>query len=209
MIFKKICSWVQSKTFNTPTVDKFISDIQDVHKDVKAIRKDLKSEREYIETKLQEKEAIIHALLDCVPDMMWYKDIDGKYLYANQVIKDGLLCTDKPIGRDDVDIALSAKKKYGCDNHTFGEKCAGSDDIVLGHGHSDRFVENGYVKGKWLELEVHKNVVRDSDGNIIGTVGVGRDITEYVEAINTAKASCGGCSVTDVFESNRYGDDMT
>jgi len=37
------------------------------------------------------------------------------------------------------------------------------------------------VTGKDMYLEVHKDVLRDANGNLIGTVGTGRDITaEYL-----------------------------
>jgi hypothetical protein len=41
--------------------------------------------------------------------MVWLKDLNGKYMIANTAIKEGLLLTDYPYGRDDIDIAIKAK----------------------------------------------------------------------------------------------------
>jgi PAS domain S-box-containing protein len=42
-----------------------------------------------------------------------------------------------------------------------------------------QFDEFGNVRGKFLFLDVHKAPFIDANGNMIGTVGSGRDITEY------------------------------
>ena len=34
---------------------------------------------------------ILYSVSETVPDMMWCKDLDGKYVYANLAIKTGLL----------------------------------------------------------------------------------------------------------------------
>jgi PAS domain-containing protein len=40
-----------------------------------------------------------------------------------------------------------------------------------------RFVEDGLVRGQYLVLDVHKAPLLDESGNMVGTVGCGRDIT--------------------------------
>jgi PAS domain-containing protein len=217
-------NWLKSKLckFNpfhlhTPHLDKFIEKIDDIRVDIKAVQKSLKYEKELLEIelkltkeKLSEKQAILDTIVETIPDMLWYKDIEGKYVYANAAIKEGLLCSSFPEGQTDVELAQAAKKMYGNKNHTFGEKCSNSDLVVIDKEHPCRFVENGYVKGEWLELEVNKNVVKNEDGEVIGTVGTGRDITEYVELQKTYnEMSCGGeCGLKDIFAKNRYGDDQ-
>lgn len=118
------------------------------------------------------------AFEDCTPDMYWAKDIYGRYIIANKAIRDGLLFSNHPYGKTDVELAIAQKARIGDRNHTFGEVCGNSDETVLLHEKPLRFVEWGKVNGEMLILEVHKNIMRDNDGNVVGTVGIGRDITD-------------------------------
>ena len=217
-------NWLKSRLckinpfhLHTPHLDKFIRDIDDIRDDVRSVQKSIQKEKEFLERQLHItkqalsiERAILNTVVETIPDMLWYKDTEGKYVYANAAIKEGLLCSSFPEGKNDVELAQAAKKMYGDKNHTFGEKCSNSDLVVIEKEHPCRFVENGYVKGKWLELEVNKNVVKNEDGVVIGTVGTGRDITEYVElqkAYN--EMDCAGeCGLKDIFAKNRYGDDQ-
>jgi hypothetical protein len=137
-----------------------------------------------------------------IPDMMWAKDLNGKYIYANKHIKDGLLFDPYPEGKTDIELAMAAKIRFGCDNHTFGEVCGNSDIEVITHPSERRFLESGKVKGKMLYLEVFKAPLY-LDGKLVGTCGTGRDMTEYVEAFYAH--NCGGCNkMNDIFAKYRF-----
>ena len=128
---------------------------------------------------------ILRTLTDNLPDMLWIKDLEGRYLFANQSICQNLLMakdTSEPIGQTDIFFALRERATQA-DNtewHTFGELCANSDEIVIENNKPMRFEEYGNVKGKLLYLEVHKAPFYDEEGNILGTVGSARDITEMM-----------------------------
>ena len=126
---------------------------------------------------------LLSLLTKHLPDMLWVKDLDGKYIYVNQAICDSLLMakdTQEPIGKDDVFFALREREthKDKPDWHTFGELCFNSDQDVIDNNKAMKFEEWGNVKGKLMYLEVYKAPFYDKDGNIVGTVGAGRDITE-------------------------------
>jgi PAS domain S-box-containing protein len=129
-----------------------------------------------------------------LPDMLWIKDTQGKYLYANQAICDGLLMAKDPsevVGKNDVFFAHRERDahKENPQWHTFGELCFNSDKIVIEQNKPMRFEEYGNVKGKLLYLEVYKAPFYDNDGNIIGTVGAGRDITELKNTQQTLEVN--------------------
>lgn len=128
--------------------------------------------------------SLVESIGNALPDMMWAKDMDGKYLWANQQIIDGLLFSgtlENTLGRLDVDMAMERIAIVGAENHSFGVVCGNSDFEVLREEKPMRFLEFGMVTGKPMYLEVHKNVFKDENGNVIGTVGTGRDITaEYL-----------------------------
>ncbi|WP_294961730.1 PAS domain-containing protein [Sulfurimonas sp.] len=126
---------------------------------------------------------LLKLLTHNLPDMLWVKDLEGKYLYSNQAICDGLLMakdTQEPIGKGDVFFALREREAHSdkAQWHTFGELCFNSDQVVIYKNRAMKFEEYGNVKGKLLYLEVYKAPFYDKYGNIIGTVGAGRDITK-------------------------------
>ena len=142
--------------------------------------------------KTEEIYKFLRLLSDNLPDMVWAKDIHGKYLFANKAICENLLMakdTEEPIGKTDVFFALREREKHKDKKnwHTFGELCFDSDEIVLETMKPARFEEYGNIKGKLLYLEVHKAPFFDEEGRLLGTVGSGRDITEEVIAKNKLK----------------------
>jgi len=114
--------------------------------------------------------------------MIWAKDIDNNYLFANKAMCERLLQarnTDEPVGRNDLFFALRERAEHPEDPrwHTFGEICLDSDDVVLESRKAERFDEYGNVRGQFLFLDVHKAPFFDEAGNLIGTVGCARDVT--------------------------------
>ncbi len=119
-----------------------------------------------------------------LPDMLWAKDLDGNYLYANESICKNLLMasSDEVVGKNDVFFATRERNKYPENKnwHTFGELCFNSDYVVLENMKSMRFEEYGNIKGELVYLEVHKAPLHDSNGKLIGTIGSGRNITAQI-----------------------------
>ena len=118
-----------------------------------------------------------------LPDMLWAKDIDGKYLFANKQICKNLLMaenSEEVIGQTDVFFALRERAKHPGNSqwHTFGELCHNSDDVVLDKMEPMRFEEYGNIRGKLVYFDVHKAPFYDEDGSLIGVIGSGRDITD-------------------------------
>lgn len=129
-----------------------------------------------------EKNNMLRLLADNLPDMLWAKDTQGRYLFANRAICNNLLMaknTSEPIGKTDIFFAKRERESHADDPqwHTFGELCFDSDNITLREMKPMRFEEYGNVKGELLFLEVHKAPLFDAHGHLIGTVGSGRDIT--------------------------------
>lgn len=120
---------------------------------------------------------------DNVPDMIWAKDLDGNYLFANKAICELLLGaknTEEPIGKNDMFFANRERKTHPDDPdwHTFGELRVNSDEAVIKSKKSERFDEFGNVKGKFMFLDVYKAPFWDESGQLIGTLGSARIVTE-------------------------------
>mgnify|MGYP000887755517 CR=1 FL=1 len=147
-------------------------------------------ERQRIEAALRESETsarqlagLLRMMCDNVPDMIWAKDTANRYLFANAAMCSQLLqarSTDEPVGRDDLYFARREREAHpeNPNWHTFGELCLASDDVVQQAGKPGRFEESGNVSGQYLCLDVHKAPFIDEKGEMIGTVGSARDVTE-------------------------------
>ena len=130
---------------------------------------------------------MLRSLCDNVPDMIWAKDLNSRYIFANRAICDQLLMahsTDEPIGKDDMYFASRerASRPAILDWHTFGELCQDSDTVTLQHGQPSQFEEFGHVKGRMLVLDVRKAPFVNDRGEVVGVVGTGRDITDHKAA---------------------------
>jgi CheY-like chemotaxis protein len=124
---------------------------------------------------------LIRLLCDNVPDMIWAKDMENRFIFVNQAHTRLLNArdTDEPIGKTDMYFADRERADHPDqpDWHTLGEICADSDVVVMSTEIARRFDESGNVKGQFLFLDVYKAPFRDEQGLMIGTVGCGRDVT--------------------------------
>jgi|GEM_PF-6292778 len=125
-------------------------------------------------------------MADNVPDLIWAKDMEKRFIFTNKAICEKLLNaldTEEPIGKTDMFFAQRERNSHpeNPDWHTFGEICADSDSIVIESKQPQRFDEFGNVQGKFLFLDVHKAPFWDENGEMIGTVGSGRDVTREKE----------------------------
>ena len=187
-------------------IEKLNGGLEEVKQSIKAIDNKLEDEIDHIEWELAFNKGLLNILAETIPDMLWLKGADGRYLYANNKIREGLLFCN-PIGKDDIECSVKAKEKFGADNHTFGDICGNSDKIVIETMKPQRFMESGMIKGKMTYLDVYKApfIV---NGVFIGVCGVGRDMTPYVEAYN--KNGCSKCpmdeEVRNIFDMFKFDD---
>ena len=163
---------------------------------IKAIEKykeDLRKEREI---RIKEKNLFI-SVLDHLDDLVWAKDMDGKYIVANKAFREkfcyGISWEDLQ-GKTDQELAKEFKHLVGEENHTFGEMCANSDVVIHETKVPKQFLEEGNINGKLMKLVVNKSPVYNFEGKMFATCGSGRDVTEWHDAVEKAikelKAEC-------------------
>ena len=71
---------------------------------------------------------MIRLMCDNVPDLLWAKDIEGRFLFVNRAQNEKILVakdTEEPIGKTDMYFAERERAKHPdrADWHTFGENC--------------------------------------------------------------------------------------
>ena len=178
---------------------------------IKAIddyKKELKIERD----KRARERNLFLSVLDHLDDMVWAKDLEGKYIVANKSFREKFcygITWDELQGMTDIELAKKFKKQVGELNHTFGEKCANSDVVVQRSGLPQKFLEDGNINGKLMKLVVNKSIVVNYKDEMFAICGSGRDVTEWYtsleKAIKNLKAEC---SCFDKEEVNKILDEL-
>jgi PAS domain S-box-containing protein len=128
------------------------------------------TDRKRAEIALQESERQMRALLDNIPDIVWLKDAESKFIAVNEPF--GKTCGAKPdelVGKSDLDIwPKELAEAYRAD-----------DQEVMRSGRTKRVeepLEDAHGNQKWIETI--KTPIRNDRGNVIGTTGIARDVTE-------------------------------
>lgn len=119
---------------------------------------------------------ILDTFIETVPDRIWFKDREGRYLRANQAHarRWGLHDPAEEIGKTDVDLMpSSAAQITNADERKILET---GSPLVNKEARSTE--PDGSIK--WSL--VTKMPLRDEHGAIIGTFGIARDITELKKA---------------------------
>ena len=137
-----------------------------------AIKEDI-TERKRAEERMQARDAYLTAIIENQPGLIWLKDVNGRFLAINRAF--AVSCgreTQDVLGKTDLDIwPREMAEKYIADD---GKLLQEGRPIVVEEMIDDK---NG---PKWFET--FKTAIRDSHGNIIGSTGYARDITERKEA---------------------------
>jgi PAS domain S-box-containing protein len=120
-------------------------------------------------------EARLSILVETIPDMVWLKSLDGVFFWCNPPVERLLGAQEKDIiGRTDYDF--------------FARELA---DFVRENDRQALAADRPTVSEEWLTFaadghrarcETIRTPMRDADGQVIGVLGIARDITERHEA---------------------------
>lgn len=153
-------------------------------------RKNAQEKTKNSEIKYQELNVLFQMIIDTVPDLIWAKDLDDRFMLVNPAICNKLLLCgnmEEAIGKTDVFFA--ERERNNGYIHTFGEMCINSDAITKERKVLGRFLEEGLVRGQDLVLDTYKAPLFNENCELIGTVGCGRDVTEEKRKEKALKAS--------------------
>lgn len=159
---------------------------------IDSYKKDLEKER----ADRQREQNLFVSVIDHLDDLLWAKDTEGRYIVANKAFREkfcyGMLWEELQ-GKTDIEIAKIFKDRVGDNNHTFGELCKNSDEIIFETQTARQFLEFGKIDGKMVKLVVNKSPMYNFEGTMFATCGVGRDVTEWHDALEDAvkRVKCG------------------
>lgn len=113
---------------------------------------------------------LLEAILESTDDAIFVKSRDGKYLFANAI-------TARTIGREKEEILGRS------DGELFPSEVSGAlwntDDSIMSAGDSRTIEETLPTPGRGLRVYLStKASWRDGSGNVVGLIGIARDITD-------------------------------
>ena len=133
------------------------------------------------EAKYKALAALTESVVDNIPDYIWAKDLERRYLFSNKALRtlfriehrDGLL------GKTEA-MLVADKIASGCPVDI-------QDIIIEQTGHedgSDIYIKRGTYNGVFFAWQVHRAALTNDKNEIVGTVSVARDVTnEYKEIV--------------------------
>lgn len=132
-------------------------------------------ERRKTEAALKESETHLRTLLKTIPDLVWLKDPNGTYLACNARFERFFGAREKEIvGRTDYDF-LPAELADFFREHDMAAVAKGGPNSNEEKVH---FADDGHQE----ILETIKTPIYGSDGQLVGVLGIARDITDRKQA---------------------------
>jgi PAS domain-containing protein len=117
--------------------------------------------------------------LDDVPDMIYIKDVDCKYTYANKSFMNTFgVSEDFLLGKGDYDI--KAFKENKGERYDFADICSESDEWVKVNKTPRLALESGFINEKYYSFQVYKAPIYTeccNERKHVGYIGLARDLT--------------------------------
>ena len=130
------------------------------------------SERKQAEIRLSREHELLRTLMDNIPDSIYFKDEENRFIMVNKAkALDQNVTPEEMVGKTDFDFIPPAQ----------AQKAFEDDEEIIRTG---KFIFNKIEKitdnfGDERWISVTKIPRFDSEGNIIGTMGVTRDVTDW------------------------------
>ena len=129
--------------------------IMGVSRDIKGVKR--------AEKRARDSDALYQSLIECLPQCIFRKDLEGRYVYVNNRLCALLgLGPEKFLGKTDFDVnpeALAAKYRR-------------DDQWVMTRQKTFEAEEELKAKRKRIRIRIYKTPVYDSSGHVVGVQGV-------------------------------------
>lgn len=129
------------------------------------------TERRRTEADLERKRSLLDALMDALPDKIYFKDRESRFIGANKakLAQHGFNQESEILGKTDFDLFLPERARQAMEDER--------RTISTGEPLIDHEEKNIWRDGSETWVSSTKLPLRDVEGHIIGTFGLSRDIT--------------------------------
>jgi PAS domain S-box-containing protein len=176
-IRRKVGDYIWLETTSRTVLDRDTGTTLEIH----AASRDV-TERRQAQEALEKSMAQMRALIDTLPDLAWLKDPEGFYLECNSRFEQLFGAKEKDIiGKTDYDFVNRELADFFRENDlkaiAAGKPTMNEEEVT--------FADDGHRE----ILETIKTPVFNIHGEVIGVLGIGRDITERKQAENALRES--------------------
>ncbi len=163
---KGINKWVRTMGVPVRAGNKIVK-IRGIYQDI--------TNRKEAELVLENERLRLRTLIKTIPDLIWLKDPEGKFLLCNPIF-------ETFIGVSEPD--LKGKTDFDFEKPELAEISKQRDIKLMQHNNPITYEEwvTRRSDGKKCLIETIKSPMFDTEGKLIGILGVGRDITQYFES---------------------------
>ena len=146
------------------------------------VKRDL-TEQKRLEEELGRASGQLQAMLDNIPDRIYFKDAESRFVKCNRAVarRLGLRHPDMVIGKTDADFFPADKAKEFYED----------EQLIIRTGQAliNKIERAARRDGEVTWSCVTKVPLRDPEGKIVGLVGISRDITEQKQAEEALRQS--------------------
>ncbi len=139
------------------------------------------SERKRVEAVLEQERHLLHTLMDRVPDRIYFKDRESRFIRNNpaHAARFGLKNPEELIGKTDFDFFPTEHAEQ-----------TRTDELKIMHRGEAMDSEEKIVwpDGRLEWARVTRMPLKDANGQIVGTFGISRDITDRKRAENKLRS---------------------
>lgn len=129
----------------------------------------------WLEKEYNFSENCMNTLLDCIPDMVWIKNLDGLHVKVNDVFCDIVGKEKQDVtGKDHCYIWDVSREEFERGQFV----CKETDEYVLTHHKKCQSSEAVKSQHGMRQFNTYKAPLFGEDGSIWGTIGIGHDITD-------------------------------
>jgi diguanylate cyclase (GGDEF)-like protein/PAS domain S-box-containing protein len=136
------------------------------------------TDRKVIEQQLQSREDFLQLVLNSIPDPVFWKNRQSEFLGCNQAFAEamGQLHPNQLVGLTDFDLPYLSDE-----DAAYYQVC---DRMVMDRGEADLNViePQTFKDGEQRWINVNRLPMYDGDGQVIGVLGIFKDITEHLKA---------------------------